>query len=114
MIFHSMSYGWVVATPNGKILAWSVGPCNGRGNSLQAEAVDIVLVIVLFALITEYTKNEPLTVSFVSKNQELINHCDTHLQYKIPYLNQTVKLEYNVTEQIYCTASKCNLKLSYH
>ena len=34
VIFHDMSYGWVVATPNGGILAWSVGPCNGHGNSL--------------------------------------------------------------------------------
>ena len=34
VIFHNMSYGWVVATPNGKILAWSAGPCNGRGSSL--------------------------------------------------------------------------------
>ena len=34
VIFHDMSYGWVVATPNGRILAWSAGPCNERGNSL--------------------------------------------------------------------------------
>ena len=34
VILHNMSYGLVVATPNGKILAWSAGPCNGQGNSL--------------------------------------------------------------------------------
>ena len=34
VILHNMSYGWVVATPDGKILAWSAGPCNRRGNSL--------------------------------------------------------------------------------
>ena len=37
VILHNMSYSWVVATPDGKILAWSAGPCNGRGNSFQAE-----------------------------------------------------------------------------
>ena len=34
VILHNMSYGWVVATPDGKILAWSAGLCNGQGNSL--------------------------------------------------------------------------------
>ena len=51
---------------------------------------------------------------FVSDNQELINCYNTHLQYIIPYPNETVKSEYDVTEQIYCTASKYKLKLSYH
>ena len=34
--------------------------------------------------------------------------------YKIPFSNETVKSEYGVTEQIYCTALKYNLKSSYH
>ena len=34
VILHNMSYDWVVETPDGKILAWSAGPCNRRGNSL--------------------------------------------------------------------------------
>ena len=71
-------------------------------------------VTVFFALISKYTKNEPLTVTFVSDNQELINRCDSHLQYKIPFPNKTIKSEYDVTEQIYCSASKYNLKSSYH
>ena len=74
----------------------------------------MLLVTVFFALITKNMKNEPLTVTFVSNNQELINCCDAHLQYKIPFLSKTVKLEYNVTEQIYCTVLKYNLKPSYH
>ena len=71
-------------------------------------------VTVFFALISKYTKNEPLMVMFVSDNQELINRCDAHLQYKIPFPNETVKSEYDVTEQIYITASKYKLKPSYH
>lgn len=71
-------------------------------------------VTVFFVLISKYTKNEPLMVTFVSDNQELINWCDAHLQYKIPFPNETIKSEYNVTEQIYCTESKYNLKASYH
>ena len=26
VILHNMSYGWVIATPDGKIMAWSTGP----------------------------------------------------------------------------------------
>ena len=71
-------------------------------------------VTVFFALIMEYTQNKPLLLTFVSNNQELINCCNAHLQYIIPYPNETVKLEYNVMEQIYCTPSKYKLKPSYH
>ena len=70
--------------------------------------------MLFFALKMEYTQKEPLLVTFVYDNQEIINHCNTHLQYIIPYQNKTVKLEYDVTEQIYCTTSKYKLKLSYH
>jgi hypothetical protein len=34
--FHDMSFGWILATPTGKILAAAAVPCNGRGNSLRA------------------------------------------------------------------------------
>lgn len=64
VIFHNMSYDWVVATPNEKILAWSTGPCNGRGNSLQTEGVAMLSVTVFFTLIVAYTKNKPLMVTF--------------------------------------------------
>ena len=71
-------------------------------------------VTVFFALIMKYTNNGSLTVTFVSNNQELINRCDAHLQYIITYPNETIKLEYDVTEQIYCTTSKYKLEPPYH
>ena len=114
VIFHNMSYDWVVATPDGRILVWSVVLCNRGGNSLRAEGVGMLSVTVFFALTMENTLKEPLLVTFVSDNQELINRCNAHLQYIIPYPNDTVKLEYNVMEQIYCTASNYKLKPSYH
>ena len=93
VILHNMSYGWVVATPDGKILAWSAGPCNGRGNSLRAEGVGMLSVTVFFALIKEYTEKDLSSITFVSDNQELINRCNAHLQYIIPYPNETIKSE---------------------
>ena len=74
----------------------------------------MLLVTVFFALIMEYTQKEPLLVTFVSNNQELINCCNAYLQYIIPYPNETVKSEYDITEQTYCTAPKYKLKPSYH
>ena len=71
-------------------------------------------VIVFFALIKEYTEKDLSSITFVSDNQELINRCNAHLQYIIPYPNKTIKSEYDVTEQIYITASKYELKSSYH
>ena len=79
VILHNMSYGWVVATPDGKIFAWSAGPCNGRGNSLRAEGVRMLSVTVFFALIKEYTGRNISSITFVSDNQELINRCNAHL-----------------------------------
>jgi len=67
-----------------------------------------------FALIKEYTGRNLSSITFVSDNQELINRCNAHLQYVIPYPNETVKSEFDVTEQIYITASKYKLKPSYH
>ena len=76
--------------------------------------VGMLSVTVFFALIMKYTQKESLSITFISNNPELINCCNTHLQYIIPYLNETIKSEYDITEQIYCTASKYKLKLSYH
>ena len=69
---------------------------------------------VFFALISEYINKGPLTITFVSDNEELINLCDADLQYKIQFPNETIESEYNVTKQNYCTALKYNLKASYY
>ena len=114
IIIPNMSYGWVVATQNGKILAWYAGLYNNKGNSFCTEGVGMLSATVFFALISEYTNNQLLTVTFISDNKELISRCDAHLQYKIHFPNKTIKSEYNSTEQIYCTALRYNLKASYH
>ena len=74
----------------------------------------MLLVTVFFALIKEYTEKDLSSITFVSDNQERINRCNAPLQYIIPYPNETIKSEYDVTEQIYITASKYELKSSYH
>ena len=74
-----MSYRWVVATPNGKIIAWIVGPCNSCGNSLQAEGMGMLSVTIFLSLLSECPNKGPLTVTFDFDNEELINRCDAYL-----------------------------------
>ena len=46
-----MSFGWVLATLNGDMLAKGAGPCSGRDNSLRSEGAGILTVTVLISLI---------------------------------------------------------------
>ena len=50
---HQMSFGWVLATADGVHLAKSCGGCDGRGSSLQAEAVGMLSISIFIALIAE-------------------------------------------------------------
>jgi hypothetical protein len=51
-----MSFGWILATPTGKRLAATAGPCNGRGNSLRAEGAGRLSVTMFIALIKHHLK----------------------------------------------------------
>jgi hypothetical protein len=43
--FHNMSFGWIIATPDGRRLAAGCGPCEGRVNSLRAEGAGMLFRI---------------------------------------------------------------------
>lgn len=51
VIFHNMSFGWVLATSNGDVIAEGAGPCSGRGNSLRLEGAGMLTVTVFISLI---------------------------------------------------------------
>jgi hypothetical protein len=101
--FHDMSFGWILATPNGKRLAAAAGPCNRRGNSLRAEGAGMLSVTMFIALIKHYLEIEIMKIVFISDNSELIRRLKVHKQYDEPYPNETLKSEFDVTEQIYRT-----------
>ena len=46
VVFHNVSFGWVLATANGDLLAYGAGPCNGRGSSLRSEGARMLTFIV--------------------------------------------------------------------
>ena len=61
---HQMSFRWVLSTVGGLHLAKSYGGCDGRGTSLQAEAIGILSITRFIALMAN-TGNVPTSRSSV-------------------------------------------------
>ena len=111
--FHNMSFGWILSTPSGERLAAAAGPCNGRGNSLRAEGAGMLSISMFIALIIKYLEVEPMKIVFISDNLELIKRLKAHKHYTEPYPNETLKSEFDVTEQIYRTTEIYGIEASY-
>jgi hypothetical protein len=111
--FHDMIFGWVLATPTCKRLAAAAGPCDGRGNSLQAEGAGMLSVTMFTALIKHYLKIETMKIVFISDNSELIRRLKVHKHYDEPFPNETLKSEFDVTEQIYRTTTTYGIQSTY-
>jgi hypothetical protein len=114
VIFHDMSFGWTLATPDGKRIVGSKGPCNGRGNSLRAEAAGMLSATMFLSILCKYLQVPVFNVVCISDNAELIRRCRAHLQYKEPFPNETLQSEYDVTEQIYRTQATHNIKATFY
>jgi hypothetical protein len=113
VIFHDMSFGWVIATPDGKRLVGSKGPCNGRGNSLRAEGAGLLSLTMFLAIMTQYLEIEQINMVCISDNAELIRRCTAHKQYDDPFPNETLCSEYDITEQIYRTQNAYNIQSTF-
>jgi predicted peroxiredoxin len=111
--FHNMSFGWIIATPDGRRLAAGCGPCEGRGNSLRSEGA-VMLAATLFMALISHHMNHKVKVICISDNKELIRRKIEHKNYEEPYPNATLASEYNIIEEIYETCKIYNIKSSYH
>ena len=100
---HQMSSGWVLSTADGVHLATSYGGCNGRGSLLRAEAVGMLSISLVIALMAKYSNHTNIKIVYVSDNLELINRNKEHLNSKNPYPNDTLSAEFDILEQIYLT-----------
>jgi hypothetical protein len=109
-----MSFGWTLTTPNGKRIVGSKGPCNGRGNSLRAEAAGMLSATMFLSILCNYLHIPVFNVVCISDNAELIRRCKAHLHYKEPFPNKTLRSEYVVTEQIYRTQAAYNIKATFY
>ena len=84
-------------------LAKSFGSCDGRGNSLRAEAVGMLGISPFVALMAKHRNRINIKIKFVTDNLDLVNRSKEHLNYKHPYPNNTLESEYEITKQIYLT-----------
>ena len=109
---HHTSFGWVLSTTGGVHLATSYGGCDGRGSSLQAEAVGMLSISIFIALLAKYSKRTNIKIVYVSDNSKLINRNKEHLNYTDLYPYNTLAAEFYITEQIYLTNQTYNIKPS--
>jgi len=112
--FHNMSFGWIIASPDGQRLAAGAGagPCQGRGNSLRSEGAGMLSATLFLALISHHMEHQ-LKVEFLSDNRELIRRMKDHQHYDDPYPNATLASEYDIIEEIYNTCKIYKITGSY-
>jgi prenyltransferase beta subunit len=94
-------------------LAAAAGPCNGRGNSLRAVGTGMLSVTMFIVLIKHHLDIEAVKNVFISDNSKLIRRSKVHKQYDEPYRNETLKLEFDVTEHIYRTTTTYGIHSTY-
>jgi len=111
--FHNMSFGWIIATPDGRRLAAGCGPCEGRGNSLRSEGAGMLAATLFMALISHHM-HHTIKAKCISDNKELIRRMTEHKQYEEPYPNATLASEYDIIEEIYETCKIYKLDTSYY
>ena len=111
---HQMSFGWVLATADGKHLARLCGGCDGRGSSLRAEAVGMLSISLFIALKAKYRRPTDIKIVYVSDNLHLINTSKEHNNYDKPYPNNTLSSEFDITEQINQTNKTYKIDALFH
>ena len=107
---HQMSFGWVLASAKGQHLVKLFGGCDGKENSLQAEAVGILSIAIFVGLMAKHRNYTDIKVKFVTDNLQLSKE---HLKYKHLYPNNTLKSEDDITEQIYLTNITYNIEATF-
>ena len=90
---HQMSFGWVLSIVKVLYLVKSFGRCDGRGSSLQAEAVGMLSVLIFVVLMAKHKKRTNIKIKYVSDNLELINRSKEHLNYNNLHPNNTLSLQ---------------------
>jgi hypothetical protein len=111
--FHNMSFGWVLATPDGKRLMGAKGPCRGRGNSLRAEGAGMLSITMIIAIMVQFLNITEIKITCISDNAELIRRCIAHKHYEAPFPNETLTSEFDISEQIYMTQKENNIKARF-
>ena len=87
---HQTSFGWVLSTADSVHLATSYSVCDGRGSSLRAEAVGILSISLVIALIAKYSNRTNIKIVYAFDNLELSKQNKENLNYINLYPNDTL------------------------
>jgi hypothetical protein len=68
---------------------------------------------MFIALIKHYLEIETMKIVFISDNSELIRRLKVHKHYDEPFPNETLKSEFDITEQIYRTTTTYGIQSTY-
>ena len=71
-------------------------------------------ISVFVALIAKHRNPNNIKIKIVTDNLKLVNRSNAHLEYKHLYPNNTLKSEYNVTEQIFLINSAYKIVAMFH
>ena len=88
VIFHNMSFGWVLASPDVTLWAQEAGQCAGCGNLLRSEGAGMLAVTVFMSLVNK--------------------------EYNFLFLNKITKSEFDITKQIFRTTKAYNISAIYN
>ena len=94
-------------------LAKPFGGCDKRGNSLQAEAVGMLSILIFVALMAKHRKRTNIKIKYVPDNLKFVNISKKHLNYNNLYTNTTLSAEYGIIEQIYLTNKTYKIDVSF-
>ena len=94
-------------------LAILYGGCDGQGSSLRAEAVGMLSISLVTALMAKHRNRTNIKIVYVSDNLEIFKRYKEHLNHKYPYQNDTLSAEFDITEQIYLTNQTYKINASF-
>jgi hypothetical protein len=98
----SMTFGWVIATPDGRRLARCSGPVFGPfGSSFRAEGCGFLSVSRFLVRLQEFFAIAPTwCIRMLTDNQGLISRLESSLPYIDPFPNLTLTADWDVTNEI--------------
>ena len=111
-----MTYGWVLFTDTKQKLAEGHGPYAGPPSSTRAEAGGMHsarLFLAELQLVSHHAMGNP-NIKLMADNSSLISQETHHLEYDELYPNFTLKVESDLTEQIYQTLMEAGIQATYH
>ena len=112
---NEMTYGWVMVSSHRKKIASGHRPCVGRPSYMRSEAAGVLSHILFLSTLQQITNNamgKPI-VRFMTDNQSLITRETQHQGYSEPYLNSTLKAEFDLIEQNFLTINEADIQATF-